>query len=145
MSKIYDCNLCMHKEVCDLWAQKIANSDPKSKPDDGDDFLSCPSVSYGCRHFDSKRRYICISDVKGPSPDSPGPEGTEGPAPTRSPTCQPPDWLKFQMKRMILEEMEYMRRDLYRQEEQLKVLRVKLYKHLKEANQCGDANGRGND
>lgn len=46
---------------------------------------------------------------------------------------------------MILEEMEYMRRDLYMQEEQLKVLRVKLYKHIKEAKQCGDANGRGND
>lgn len=103
MNKIYDCNLCMHKEVCDLWAKKIAYSDPKSRPDDGDDFVSCPSVSYGCRHFDSKRRYICIS-----------------------------------------EEMEYMRRGLYMQEEQLKVLRVKLYKHLKEANQCGDASGRGN-
>ena len=128
VNKIYDCNLCMHKEVCDLWAQKIANSDPKTKPDDGDDFVSCSSVSYGCRHFDSKRRYICISDVKGPGPDSPG-----------------PDWLKFQMKKMMLEEMEYMRRDLYMQEEQLKVLRVKLYKHLKEANQCGDASGRGND
>ena len=81
--------------------------------------------------IDSKRRYICISDVKGPGPDSPGPEGT--------------DWTKFQMKRMILEEIEYMRRDLYMQEEQLKVLRVKLYKHLKEAKQCGDASGRGND
>lgn len=99
VSKIYDCNLCMHKEVCDLWAQKIANSDPKRKPDDGDDFYRAPSVSHGCRHFDSKRRYICISDVKGPSPDSPGPEGTEGLTPTGSPTCQTPDWPKFQMKK----------------------------------------------
>ena len=76
MNKIYDCNLCMHNEVCDLWARKIANSDPKTKPDDGDDFVSCSSVSYGCRHFDSKRRYICISDVKGTGPDSPGPDST---------------------------------------------------------------------
>lgn len=132
MNKIYDCNLCMHKEVCDLWSKHECQNASSFQLD-------------GCNYYKDKSRYICVDDIKGPGPDPKGLEGTKGSATTKSPTCQPPDWTKFQMKRMILEEMEYMRRDLYMQEEQLNVLRVKLYKHLKEANQCEDASGRGND
>lgn len=82
----YDCNLCMHKEVCDLWSEHECQDASSFQLD-------------GCDYYQDKSRYICVDDINGPGPDPRGPEGDLG----------------------------YVDR------------------FGKEATQCGDANGRGND
>ena len=102
MSKIYDCNLCMHKEVCDLWS-KHECQDASSFQLDGFDY------------YQDKSRYICVDDVNGPGPDPKGAEGEPG-----------QEGSIFQDFMDIVD--GYM-----------------ALKRAKEANQCGDASGRGND
>lgn len=102
MSKIYDCNLCMHKEVCDLWSKHECQDASSFQLD-------------GCDYYQDKSRYICVDDVKGPGPD---PEGTQGEPEQEGSIFQ--DLMDIFDGYMAL-------------------------KRAKEANQCGDASGRGND
>ena len=102
MSKIYDCNLCMHKEVCYLWSKHECQDASSFQLD-------------GCDYYQDKSRYICIDDVNGPGPDQKGAEGEPG-----------QEGSIFQDFMDIVD--GYM-----------------ALKRAKEANQCGDANGRGND
>ena len=102
MSKIYDCNLCMHKEVCDLWSKHECQNASSFQLD-------------GCDYYQDKSRYICVDDVNGPGPDPKGAEGEPG-----------QEGSIFQDFMDIVD--GYM-----------------ALKRAKEANQCGDASGRGND
>lgn len=65
VSKIYDCNLCMHKEVCDLWSKHECQDASSFQLD-------------GCNYYKDKSRYICVDDINGPGPDPCGEEGTPG-------------------------------------------------------------------
>ena len=65
MNKIYDCNLCMHKEVCDLWSKHECQDASSFQLD-------------GCDYYQDKSRYICVDDINGPGPDSCGEEGEAG-------------------------------------------------------------------
>ena len=102
MSKIYDCNLCMHKEVCDLWSKHECQNASSFQLD-------------GCDYYQDKSRYICVDDVNGPGPDPKGPEGEPG-----------QEGSIFQDFMDIVDGYMALKRE-------------------KEAKQCGDASGRGND
>ena len=102
VSKIYDCNLCMHKEVCDLWSKHECQDASSFQLD-------------GCDYYQDKSRYICVDDVNGPGPDPKVAEGEPG-----------QEGSIFQDFMDIVD--GYM-----------------TLKRAKEANQCGDASGRGND
>ena len=102
VNKIYDCNLCMHKEVCDLWSKHECQDASSFQLD-------------GCDYYQDKSRYICVDDVNGPGPDPKGQEGEPG-----------QEGSIFQDLMDIFD--GYM-----------------ALKRAKEAKQCGDASGRGND
>lgn len=65
VSKIYDCNLCMHKEVCDLWSKHECQDASSFQLD-------------GCNYYKDKSRYICVDDINGPGPDPCGEKGAAG-------------------------------------------------------------------
>lgn len=65
VNKIYDCNLCMHKEVCDLWSKHECQDASSFQLD-------------GCDYYQDKSRYICVDDINGPGPDPKGAEGEPG-------------------------------------------------------------------
>ncbi len=69
----------------------------------------------GCDYYQDKSRYICVDDVNGPGPDPKGAEGEPG-----------QEGSIFQDFMDIVD--GYM-----------------ALKRAKEARQCGDASGRGND
>lgn len=102
MRKIYDCNLCMHKEVCNLWSKHECQDASSFQLD-------------GCDYYQDKSRYICVDDIYGPGPD---PCGEKGEAGREGSIFQ--DFMDIVDGYMAL-------------------------KRAKEANQCGDASGRGND
>ena len=110
VNKIYDCNLCMHKEVCDLWSKHECQDASSFQLD-------------GCDYYQDKSRYICVDDINGPGPDPRGEEGTPG--------CMgKSDWDITKCLHEVIKQIELER-----------VIRD----NPKEAAQCGDANGRGND
>lgn len=65
MDKIYNCNLCMHKEVCDLWSKHECQDASSFQLD-------------GCDYYRDKNRYICVDDINGPGPDPRGEKGNPG-------------------------------------------------------------------
>ena len=69
----------------------------------------------GCDYYQDKSRYICVDDVNGPGPDPKGAEGEPG-----------QEGSIFQDFMDIVDGYMALRR-------------------AKEAKQCGDASGRGND
>lgn len=77
----------------------------------------------GCDYYKDKSHYICVDDINGPGPDPRGEEGTPG--------CMgKSDWDITKCLREVIKQIELER-----------IIRD----NPKEATQCGDANGRGND
>ena len=77
----------------------------------------------GCDYYQDKSRYICVDDINGPGPDPRGEEGTPG--------CMgKSDWDITKCLHEVIKQIELER-----------VIRD----NPKEAAQCEDASGRGND